>query len=589
MKIFLAQQNYHIGNFEKNTEKIIEGIRMGRKAGADLVLFSELCICGYPPRDFLEFDDFIRKCYESIDIIKEHCSDIAVLIGSPAPNPRKEGKDLLNAAFLLYEKQVKAQIHKTLLPNYDIFDEYRYFEPASEWKCIEFRGKKLAVTICEDIWNLGDNPLYRITPMEKLIVENPDVMLNLSASPYNYAADVVRRSIMEAHTLKYGLPMLYCNTVGAQTEIVFDGGSLVYDANGNMVKELKYFEEDYALIDLELLGKEQSRHSNAPASSRVATSTEENNPSTVASSQLRKYYYSAAEVGRDSDILKYLQDEKNISEIHQALLLGIRDYFSKMNFKKATLGASGGIDSAVVQALAVEALGKENVHVLLMPSEYSTGHSVSDAEHLCENLGNAYDIIPIKEVYDSFLTTLKPVFKDRPFSVTEENIQSRTRGNLLMALANKFGYILLNTSNKSELATGYGTLYGDMAGGLGVLGDVYKMQVYALAKYMNRNAEIIPSNIITKAPSAELRPDQKDSDSLPEYPVLDKVLYNYIELRQGPKEIIAQGYDAALVSRILKLVNTNEYKRNQFCPIIRVSSKSFGVGRRLPIVANYLG
>src|SRR5215203_1439670 len=254
MKIFLAQQNYHIGNFEENATKIIDGINKAKQTGADLVMFSELCICGYPPRDFLEFNDFIRQCYDTLDRIKEHADDIGVLVGSPAYNPQKEGKDLFNAAFLLYEKQIKAEIHKTLLPNYDVFDEYRYFEPAFEWKCMDFKGKKLAVTICEDIWNLGDNPLYRVTPMEVLIREKPDVMLNLSASPYNYAADVVRRSIIKAHTLKYGLPMLYCNTVGSQTEIVFDGGSLVYDACGNLIREMKYFEEDYALFDLEKLG-----------------------------------------------------------------------------------------------------------------------------------------------------------------------------------------------------------------------------------------------------------------------------------------------------------------------------------------------
>jgi NAD+ synthase (glutamine-hydrolysing) len=300
------------------------------------------------------------------------------------------------------------------------------------------------------------------------------------------------------------------------------------------------------------------------------------------------YYYSATEVGRNTDIVEYLMNDKNIDEIYHALVLGIKDYFKKLGFTKAILGASGGIDSAVVQVLVVAALGKENVRVLLMPSEYSSGHSVSDAEALSKNLGNEYDIVPIKEVYDSFLTTLKPIFKDLPFGIAEENIQSRTRGNLLMAVANKFNYILLNTSNKSELATGYGTLYGDMAGGLSVLGDLYKMQIYALGKYLNRNGEIIPNNILTKAPSAELRPNQKDSDSLPDYPVLDRVLYQYIELRQGPKEIIAKGYDEKLVARILKLVNTNEYKRNQFCPIIRVSCKAFGVGRRLPIVGKYL-
>ncbi|MDQ3073719.1 MAG: hypothetical protein M3Q97_10710, partial [Bacteroidota bacterium] len=393
MKIFLAQQNYHIGNFEANAKKIIDGINRAEIAGANLVLFSELCVCGYPPRDFMEFEDFINQCYQTIDIIKEYADEIGVLIGSPARNPRKEGKDLFNAAFLLHEKQIKAEIHKTLLPTYDIFDEHRYFEPAFDWKCIDFKGEKLAVTICEDIWNLGDNPLYRITPMEKLIREKPNVMLNLSASPYNYAADVVRRSIMEAHVAKYNLPMLYCNAVGAQTEIVFDGGSLVYDINGLLVKEMKYFEEDYALFDLEELSLRQTvpervkevlsqtfaveetainkDASLTGLSAQVSSITGQRNETNVGNEiregASKKYYYSAAEVGHGSDTLEYLTEEKNINEIYHALILGIRDYFTKMGFKKATLGASGGIDSAVVQALAVAALGKENVHVLLMP------------------------------------------------------------------------------------------------------------------------------------------------------------------------------------------------------------------------------
>jgi NAD+ synthase (glutamine-hydrolysing) len=566
MKIFLAQQNYHIGNFEANVAKICDGIDRARAAGAELVVFSELCICGYPPRDFLDFEDFIRQSYAALQQVAVYAGDMGVLVGAPARNPKKEGKDLLNAAFLLHDGEIKAEIHKTLLPTYDVFDENRYFEPAYSWRCIDFKGRKLAVTICEDIWNLGDNPLYRETPMEHLALEGPEVMINLSASPYNYAADTVRRSIVEAHTVKYGIPMLYCNTVGAQTEIVFDGGSLVYDRNGLQVKEMAYFKEDYAVFDLELL---QTKLETPPVS--------------------HKYYYSATEVGKDTDTLHYLTDDKNIQEIHDALVLGIRDYFEKMGFQKATLGASGGIDSAVVQALAVEALGKEAVHVLLLPSQYSTDHSISDAEALGKTLGNRYDIVAIEPVYNAMLQALKPLFEDRPFNVAEENLQSRVRGNLLMGLANKFSYILLNTSNKSELATGYGTLYGDMAGGLSVLGDLYKMQVYALARFINRDREIIPHNILVKPPSAELRPGQKDSDSLPDYEILDRVLYQYIELSQGPKEIIAQGFEPALVNRVLRLVNMNEYKRNQFCPIIRVSSKAFGVGRRLPIVAKYLG
>jgi NAD+ synthase (glutamine-hydrolysing) len=579
MKIALAQQNYHIGNFEDNTRKIIEGINEAKGQGADLVVFSELCVCGYAPGDFLEFPDFINKCYDAIDRIKQHADTIGVLIGSPAYNPQKEGKDLFNAVFLLYEKEIKGEIHKTLLPNYDVFDEYRYFEPAYEWKVLEFKGKKLAVTICEDIWNMGDNPLYRITPMEKLIAYKPDVMINLSASPYNYAQDIVRNSIIKAHTVKYKLPMLYCNAIGSHTELIFDGGSLVYDSNGNKVKEMKYFEEDFEIFELGELSK-------LLESSKVPS---------LGGDLGEAYFYSAKEVGTGEDILAYLTNDKNIDEIYHALILGIRDYFKKMGFTKAILGASGGIDSAVTQVLAVHALGKENVSVLLMPSQFSSSHSVEDAEQLSINLGSRHNIIPIRNIFESFITELKPIYNDLPFGLAEENIQARTRGNLLMAVANKLGYILLNTSNKSELATGYGTLYGDMAGGLSVLGDVYKMQVFALAKYINREKrnlpagrQVIPSNIIIKAPSAELRPDQKDSDSLPEYDTLDRVLYEYIELRNGPKEIKAKGYDSALVDRVLKLVNTNEYKRKQFCPILRISCKAFGVGRRLPVVAKYL-
>ena len=585
MKIALAQQNYHIGNFESNTRKIIEGIDWAKKQGADLVVFSELCVCGYPPRDFLEFNDFINKCYEAVDQIKAQADTIGVLIGGPSHNKQVEGKDLFNTVFFLHEKQIKAEVHKTLLPNYDVFDEYRYFEPAYEWNVVEFKGKKLAVTICEDIWNMGDNPLYRTTPMEKLMPFQPDVMINLSASPYNYAQDVVRNSIIKAHTIKYRMPMLYCNAVGSQTEIVFDGGSLVYDINGEKVKEMKYFEEDYAVFDLKELTKVADRKKLQMVSETSKINSLQKEPGEI---EPETYYYSAMEVGRNEDILTYLTGDKNIDEIYHCLILGIRDYFQKMGFSKAILGSSGGIDSAVTLALAVAALGKENVRAILMPSPYSSSHSVSDAELLSKNLNNPYDIVPVKAIYESFLDTLKPIFRDQPFNVAEENIQSRTRGNLLMGIANKFNYILLNTSNKSELATGYGTLYGDMAGGLSVLGDVYKMQVYALARFINKLSPVIPENIITKAPSAELRPNQKDSDSLPEYEILDTVLYEYIELRKGPKEIIAKGFDPALVARILKLVNTNEYKRNQFCPIIRISAKAFGIGRRVPIVGKYL-
>lgn len=559
MKICIAQQNYHIGNFEENTKKILCAIEEAKKQGADIILFSEMSVCGYPARDFVEFNDFIEQCYQSVEKIKDAADTIGVLIGSPSRNPEKKGKDLFNAAFFLYEQKIVAEIHKTLLPTYDVFDENRYFESADSWKVVPFKGKKLAITICEDIWNLGDNPLYRICPMDHLMEQAPDIMLNLSASPFDYTHDEDRKATIKANVLKYKIPLFYCNAVGSQTEIVFDGGSYAFDKDANLCGALPMFESDMQIFECNDDGT-----INAPILEPAArVPNKELNPSK-------------------------LMPELNIDQVYKALVLGIKDYFNKMGFKKAILGSSGGIDSAVTLAIAVEALGKENVYAILMPSPYSTNHSVDDAVQLSKNLDNPHDIIPIKDVYESFLGTLKPIFKDLPFSLAEENIQSRSRGNILMAIANKLGYVLLNTSNKSELATGYGTLYGDMAGGLGVLGDCYKMQVYALANYINRDQEIIPQNIIDKAPSAELRPNQKDSDSLPDYEVLDQLLYQYIEKRIDPAAIKALGFDAALVDKTLKMVNNNEYKRNQFCPIIRVSPKAFGVGRRVPIVGKYL-
>ena len=559
MKIFLAQQNYHIGNFEANTNKIIAAIETAKKENGDLIVFSELSICGYPPRDFLEFEDFIEEGLKCIDRIKEAADTIGVLVGCPSQNTNHKGKALFNSAYLLYEKEIKGIVNKSLLPTYDIFDEYRYFEPAFEWNVLHFKGKKLAVTICEDIWNLGEHPQYRICPMDELIKQSPDIMVNLSASPFDYVHADGRKGMVKLNVQKYKLPMIYCNTIGSQTEIVFDGGSIVMNANGDLIAEMPYFIESM-----------QSVTWNDDGSFEEAIVRKVNDVPIVMLTP------------------KDFDHKKNISYIHNALLTGIRDYFGKMDFTKAIVASSGGIDSAVVLALTCEALGAENVRALLLPSQFSTDHSVYDAVALSENLNNHYDIIPIKDIFSSFEAELQPVFNNLPFNVAEENLQSRIRGAMVMALANKFGAILMNTSNKSELATGYGTLYGDMAGGLGVLGDLYKMQVYSLARYINREKEIIPQNIIDKAPSAELRPGQKDSDSLPEYNILDPILYQYIERREGPREIIGMGHDADLVNRILKLVNNNEYKRNQFCPIIRVSPKAFGVGRRVPIVGKYL-
>ncbi len=546
MKIALAQINYHIGNFKSNTSKIIEGIKKAEKQGADIVVFSELAISGYPPRDFLEFTDFVDQCQSVLDTIAVHCTNIAAVVGLPTFNPNEKGKPLYNSAAFLAEGTVKSLVNKTLLPNYDIFDEYRYFEPNNVFNVIEYKGKKLAITICEDLWNVQDNPLYTINPMDELMNQNPDLMINIAASPFNYHQTKIRKEVLRKNAIEYNMPLYYVNHVGAQTELLFDGGSLVMDSDGSIVDELNYFEEDFRVFDHEQ----------------------------VVSGKMPDY----EEV-----------DRLEIADIHDALVMGIRNYFQKLGFSKAILGLSGGIDSALTAALAAEALGSGNVYNVLLPSRYSSDHSVDDSVKLAENLKMPYDIINIEEGFKAFEHLLKPYFKDLPQGVAEENLQARTRGVILMALSNKFGYILLNTSNKSEAAVGYGTLYGDMNGGLSVIGDVYKTQAYELARYINREKEIIPENIITKPPSAELRPDQKDSDSLPDYEILDEILYQYIEKRQGPKEIVEMGFDQALVNRILKLVNTNEYKRYQTPPMLRISTKAFGMGRRMPIVAKYLG
>ena len=543
MKIALAQINYHIGNFNSNKKKILNSIAKAKEEGADLVVFSELAVSGYPPRDFLEFDDFVNQCNQTVNEIAIECIGIAAIIGLPTHNNNPKGKPLYNSAAFIENGKIKSLTHKTLLPNYDIFDEYRYFEPNSSFKLIDFKGKKIALTICEDLWNVQDNPLYTLNPMDEFISQNPDLIINIAASPFNYHQTKIRKEVLKRNAEKYELPLFYVNHVGAQTELLFDGGSLVMNAKGKIVEELKYFAEDFRIINLEELENKKPKPINTLG---------------------------------------------EIASIHTALVMGVKNYFEKLGFKKAILGLSGGIDSAVTAAIAAEALGTENVYNVLLPSRFSSDHSINDSIKLVKNYGMPYDTIEIEDAFNTFENTLKPYFKNLPFNIAEENLQARTRGVILMALSNKFGYILLNTSNKSEAAVGYGTLYGDMNGGLSVIGDAYKTQVFELARYINRNGEMIPENIITKPPSAELRPDQKDSDSLPDYDILDVILYQYIEERKGPKEIIAMGYNKQLVNRILKLVNLNEYKRYQTPPILRISTKAFGMGRRMPIVAKYL-
>ena len=544
MKIAIAQLNYIIGDFEGNTAKMLEAVEVAKKQGADIVAFSELATCGYPPRDFLEFNDFIRRADKSIEKLKAASRDIAIVVGSPTKNPVIEGKDLYNSIFFLYEGEEKFRQHKTLLPTYDIFDEYRYFEPASEWGVVKFKGKKIALNVCEDLWNLGnENPLYTINPMDEVIKHKPDFVINVSASPFDYKQAKTRLKVLKANVDRYNIPIFYINHVGAQTELIFDGGSVVMSPNSDVYEEMSYFKEEIKTFDLD----------------------------------------DVINSGKNIE-----QPKDKIALIHDALVLGVRDYFGKLGFKKAVIGLSGGLDSALTTALAVEALGNENVFVIMMPSQFSSKHSISDSIDLCDNLDIDYEIIKIEDIYKEFTSKLSPLFKDLPFSVAEENIQARTRGTLLMGYSNKFGNILLNTTNKSEMAVGYGTLYGDLAGGLSVIADIYKTEAYEVARYINRDDIVIPCHIINKPPSAELRPNQFDSDSLPDYDILDKILFEYIEKRKGPKEIIEMGYDKKLVKRVLRLVNINEFKRYQTAPVLRVSKKAFGMGRRMPIVARYL-
>ncbi|HPJ79494.1 MAG TPA: NAD+ synthase [Prolixibacteraceae bacterium] len=547
MKIALVQLNYRIGDFDGNILKITESIERARREGAELAVFSELSVTGYYPQDLLERQEFIAAAQAATEKIAGHCHGIAALVGAPVLNEGERGKKLYNAALYLADGKVKDLFCKSLLPTYDVFDEYRHFEPNKSFHLLEAGGEKIAVTICEDLWDeqpvqyeFGKDKLYQCSPMEELAKLQPGLIVNLSASPFSVDQEAWRKEILTRKARQYGLPLVYVNQTGAQAELIFDGGSLFIGPDGKILREMAYFREDFLIID-------------------------------TACSQEATFQPGAGKIGK----------------MEQALLLGIRDYFAKTGFQRATLGLSGGIDSAVVAVLAVRALGPENVRVLLMPSRYSSSHSVDDAVTLAQNLGIRYDNIPIQASVDSIYRDMAPLFGDLPHDITEENVQARIRGVLLMALSNKFGCLLLNTSNKSECAVGYGTLYGDMNGSLAVLGDLYKTEVYALARWINRHEEIIPHHSIIKPPSAELRPGQKDSDSLPEYPILDDILYQYIELNFSPEEIAASGFDLPLVNKVIRMVNLNEYKRFQAAPILRVSAKAFGFGRRIPLVARF--
>lgn len=541
MNIALAQLNYHTGNFEQNIGKIIDAIEAS-KGKADLIVFAELAVCGYPPRDFLEFSHFLDLVEKGVNNIAAHCEGITAIVGAPERNLSNKGKPLFNSAFVLQNGAIVQTVRKSLLPTYDIFDEYRYFEPNEyeHFELVEIGDKRIALTICEDLWNVDDQPLYRRNPMDELIKLNPDLMVNIAASPFSKDHAKARDEIFAKNAKKYQLPLVYVNHVGAQTELLFDGDSRWMDENGKVLKSLPCFKESIEIIST------------------------------------------------SSPSIESASEQPSIALIHDALVMGIRDYFQKLGLKKATLGLSGGIDSAVVFALAAAALGSENVLPVLLPSQYTSDLSNSEAIKMANNLRCEYKIIPIENIYKAFEQELSSHFEGLPTGIAEENLQARSRGVLLMALSNKLGYILLNTTNKSEMSVGYGTLYGDLCGGISVIGDVYKTEVYELSEYINREKEIIPRFIIDRPPSAELKEDQKDTDSLPVYEVLDPLLKAYIEDRKGPTELLNMGFEEPMIDRVLKLVNGSEWKRHQTAPILRVSNKAFGMGRRMPIVGKYL-
>ncbi len=566
MKIALAQLNYIPGDTGYNSGKIISAIGTAKAQDAEIIIFSELAVTGYPPLDLLNREELITASIAAVREIASHCEGIAAIVGAPSPNTGVYGKGLHNSAFFIYEGRVKAVINKALLPTYDIFDEDRYFEPGNMFQAVEYKGIKIAVTICEDIWAeqpCGDRGIcryYGITPLDELIRDKPDLIVNIAANPFAHNRIRVREDIFIKNALRYKLPLISVNQVGGYTDLIFDGSSVVIDAGGRIVDRLPFCCEEIRVIDVP-----------------VGLNHADDNPF-VAVSEVPVSGTATGENSYPDDMSPY---------VHKALITGISDFFAKSLQKKAVVGLSGGIDSAVVLALAAEALGNDNVLALLMPTVYSSEQSVTDSVELASRLGVRYETVGIEEARQVIEKTVRPFFRDRASDVTEENIQARLRALVLMAFANKLGYMLLNTSNKSESATGYGTLYGDMAGGLSVIGDLYKTEVYKLAYEINAEREIIPAEIISKAPSAELKPDQHDSDSLPPYDTLDAILYRYIDLERSSQKIIDEGFDPAIVSKILTLVRTSEFKRKQTPPVLRVSFKSFGSGRRIPIIANY--
>jgi NAD+ synthase (glutamine-hydrolysing) len=540
VRVALGQINTTVGDFAGNVRRILEVAREARARGADIVLLPECAVCGYPPRDLLQDGGFLAENARAVREVARAAPDLAVVVGFAERNRMKQGKPARNAAAICRGGRVVGTYRKCLLPAYDVFDEERNFEPGHRPRPHLFDESPLAITICEDIWNdprFWPQPLYGRDPVQALLRQGSRAILNISASPWTLGKARLRFEMLQARAVREGVPVAYCNQVGGNDDLVFDGNSFAVDAQGRMLARAKAFEEDVVCFDLFARGM------------------------------------SVGEIEQDSDA----------SRVRPALVLGLRDYMRKCGFTKAVLGLSGGIDSAVTAAVAVEALGANNVLGVAMPSPFSSAGSLRDAEEAARRLGMEFQVVPIEPIYNAYLDSLAALFEGRPFDVTEENIQARIRGDILMAISNKFGHIVLSTGNKSEVAVGYCTLYGDMSGGLSVLSDVPKTLVYEVAAEINSGCEVIPGEIIKKPPSAELRPDQKDSDSLPPYEVLDPILRAHVEELLPVAGIVARGYPREVVERIIAMVERNEYKRGQAPPGIKVTSKAFGTGRRMPI------
>lgn len=542
MKVYIGQLNTTVGALSSNAEAIRRAYDDGVRAGADVVLVPELAVTGYPPRDLLDRPTFIDAAQQVKESLIAMTGETALIFGCPVRNTQWCGKPLHNAAIVARDGKLLLEQHKTLLPTYDVFDEMRYFEPGRGVRVIEIAGRRVGVCVCEDFWfddEAFGTKLYCANPVDDLARQDAEIFLNISASPFNAGKRRARWEIFSKIAHRYDAPLVYVNQVGGNDELLFDGSSIVFDKTGQTIFCAPAFEEHGSLVHLQ---------------------------------------------GSPCEMVLSLGQEE---EIGRALVLGLRDYIGKCGFTDVVLGLSGGIDSALTAALAVEALGPEHVTGIAMPSQFSSQHSVDDARTLAQNLGIAFHIVPIADIYQPYDVALEQLFHEKKFDTTNENVQARIRGNILMAWSNRTGALVLTTGNKSELAVGYCTLYGDMAGGLNLLGDVYKTMVYRVARWMNREREVIPESTLTKAPSAELRPDQTDQDTLPPYEILDGILKLYIEEWQELDEIAAAGYDRELVQRMLKLVDTNEFKRQQGAPTIRVSEKAFGMGRDMPIAQRW--